>query len=91
MNLSEINTIENLLSYHSPKTPAATAKHEAVNNAAIAFANALIAVVEDPTQQAHLLGQIQLIRMQANAAVCYEREGLSVQKVVENLQASSIL
>ena len=69
--------LEDLFSYHPPKNGAEQELHTVVNEASVAYAKALAGVVSNPAELTTILREIQKIRMLANAAVCYERVGIT--------------
>jgi len=78
MEPSEFNRkLEELFSYHPPKTDEERAKHEQVNQASIDYAKSLAGVVNNPAELTTILREIQKVRMLANAAVCYQRVGIT--------------
>lgn len=87
MESSEFNRkLEELFSYHPPKTDEERAKHEQVNQASIAYAKSLAGVVENPAELTTILREIQKVRMLANAAVCYQRVGISYRGLFDQQQ-----
>ena len=61
----------------SPKNDAEQELHRVVNEASIAYAKALADVIKNPAELTTLLREIQKVRMLANAAVFYERVGIT--------------
>jgi DNA-directed RNA polymerase delta subunit len=72
-----LTKLEDLFSYHPPKTEEDKELHNKVNRASIEYAKQLAEVVKNPAELTTILREIQKVRMLANAAVCYERVGLS--------------
>jgi len=72
-----LTKLEDLFSYHPPNTEEDKELHNKVNQASIEYAKQLAEVVKNPAELTTILREIQKIRMLANAAVCYERVGLS--------------
>ena len=60
-----------------PKNDEERKLHEIVNEASIEFAKSLSQVVTNPAELTTILREIQKVRMLANAAVCYDRVGIS--------------
>jgi hypothetical protein len=71
------NILKQLFSYHPPKTDEERRLHEIVNEASMEYAKSLASVVKDPAELTTILKEIQNVRMLANAAVCYDRVGIS--------------
>lgn len=69
--------LEDLFSYHPPKTDEEREQHNIVNQASIEYAKSLSQVVKSPDELTTILREIQKVRMLANAAVCYERVGIN--------------
>lgn len=76
-NTEFLKTLEALFSYHPPKNDAEQELHTVVNEASIAYAKALAGVISNPAELTTILREIQKVRMLANAAVCYERVGIT--------------
>lgn len=80
-------TLKKLFSYHPefslPKNDQEKELHEIVNEASLQYAMTLAEVVKDPDELISILGQIQTVRMFANAAIAYERIGISYQDLFE--------
>lgn len=72
-----LTKLEDLFSYHSPKTDEEREQHNIVNQASIEFAKSLAQVVKNPAELTTILREIQKVRMLANASVCYERVGIN--------------
>jgi len=72
-----LTKLEDLFSYHPPKTEEDKELHNKVNQASVEYAKQLAEVVKNPAELTTILCEIQKVRMLANAAVCYERVGLS--------------
>lgn len=72
-----LQKLEDLFSYHPPKNDAEQELHTLVNEASIAYAKALAGVTSNPAELTTILREIQKVRMLANAAVCYERVGIT--------------
>jgi len=71
------NILEQLFTYHPPKNDEERRLHEIVNEASMQFAKSISSVVKDPAELTTILKEIQNVRMLANAAVCYNRVGIS--------------
>lgn len=71
------STLEQLFSYHPPKNDEERKLHKIVNQSSMEFAKSLASVVKDPGELTTILKEIQNVRMLANAAVCYDRVGIS--------------
>lgn len=71
------DTLEQLFSYHPPKNDQEKELHNVVNNASMEYAKSLASVVTNPAELTTILREIQKVRMLANAAVCYDRVGIS--------------
>lgn len=78
-----LQTLENLFSYHPPKNDAEQELHRVVNESSIAYAKALAGVVKNPAELTTILREIQKVRMLANAAVCYERVGITYRNLFD--------
>lgn len=76
-NAEFLKTLEELFSYHPPKNDAEKELHAVVNEASISYAKALAGVISNPAELTTILREIQKVRMLANAAVCYERVGIT--------------
>lgn len=76
-NTEFLEKLEDLFSYHPPKSDAEQELHAIVNKASIAYAKALASVITNPAELTTILREIQKVRMLANAAVCYERVGIT--------------
>lgn len=72
-----LTKLEDLFSYHPPKTDKERELHNIVNQASIEYAKSLAQVVKNPAELTTILREIQKVRMLANAAVCYERVGIN--------------
>lgn len=70
-----LTKLEDLFSFHPPKTDEEKELHNIVNQASIEFAKSLAQVVKNPAELTTILREIQKVRMVANASVCYERVG----------------
>jgi len=66
-------SIEEQFTYHPPTTEERKKKHQSVNDAALAFAKVVGAIVpdDDPMYQS-IIGAIQQSRMLANQAITYQ-------------------
>lgn len=71
------NILEDLFTYHPPKNDEERKLHEIVNSASITYTKQLASVVTNPAELTTILREIQKVRMLANAAVCYDRVGIS--------------
>lgn len=90
MTKEEFNQkLTDLFSDHPPRTPEEQAKHELVNKACIDCAIALAEVVNNPAELTTILREIQKVRMLANAAVCYERVGITYRDLFDSNSAAS--
>lgn len=76
-DIVSLQVIENLFSYHPPQNDAEQELHKIVNESSVEFAKTLASVVKNPAELTTILREIQKVRMLANAAVCYERVGIT--------------
>ena len=76
-NSEFLQKLEDLFSYHPPKNDAEQELHKVVNEASIAYAKTLACAIKNPAELITILREIQKVRMLANAAVCYERVGIT--------------
>lgn len=72
-----------LFSYHPPKNQEEVAKHELVNKSCFELALILSEVIKDPAQLTVVLRLVDTIRMSANAAVAYERTGITFRDLFD--------
>ena len=82
MNINQEN-LKKLYTYHPPESDQRAAKHKAINDAAIAFAQAICSQIDNPAEATVILRRIQEVRMLANAAVCFEDCDISYRKLFE--------
>jgi hypothetical protein len=82
-NAEFLEKLEELFSYHPPKNAAEQELHTVVNEASIAYVKALASVIKNPEELTTILREIQKVRMLANAAVCYERVGITYRDLFQ--------
>jgi predicted NAD/FAD-binding protein len=76
-NTELLRKLEKLFSYHPFNSDAEQELHIVVNEASLAYVKRLAGVIKNPAELTTILREIQKVRMLANAAVCYERVGIS--------------
>lgn len=87
MEPSEFNRkLEELFSYHPPKTDEERAKHDWVNSATVTYAKSLAEVIRNPAELTVALRKLQEVRNTANFAISCERVGMSYRGLFDQKQ-----
>lgn len=74
-----LTKLEDLFNYHPPKTDEEKELHNIVNQASISYVKSLAQVVKNPAELTTLIRKVQEVKMLANQALTYQREGISIR------------
>lgn len=75
------DTLETLFSYHSPSDPERQQKHQAINDATLAYAQAIIPLISNPRERESVLRLLKTTQMAANAAITYDHLKLDLSNL----------
>lgn len=70
--------LENLLTYHPPKTEKRRKEHELVNDLVVSFLLDIADIVDDPAEFTTLFRKMQEVRMMCNQAITYKEEKIKI-------------
>lgn len=74
-----LTKLEDLFSYHPPKTDEERELHSIVNQASVDYIKSLAQVIKNPAELTTLIRKVQEVKMLANQALTYERENISIR------------